>query len=340
MFNTIIVELTNFCNMSCDFCAKKASSRNYKNMDWSFFCDIIDEIADKKLARYIQLAGIGESLLYPKLFDAIEYCNNKGLVPRLITNGLTLTTELYRQMISCGLKDLYISLHNLTTESFAHRGAKSKRFEKFYLHIMECLDYHLRNKNTSKLTIALLFLNPHWIESALWDLPAIKYDTVNSRTLLTRFFRDIEFILARNGIKCNVNIDLVFQTVEKLSIFNPVNLCILNNVTLNIVPLNSQLFNTRFALAGKYSQEYKLVRKQHGKCQHLCDPMILSDGSFIPCCLDGLEELVMGKVTNETSIMDILNSDRYQGLVAGFRANNVIYSVCQECMGTLTRSGY
>ena len=77
------------------------------------------------------------------------------------------------------------------------------------------------------------------------------------------------------------------------------------------------------------------MKKTKGSCSHLGDPMILSNGSFIPCCIDGLESLVMGKVTTETPLIPIINGEKYQTLIKGFKNNNIVNPVCQECKGEL-----
>jgi len=66
----IYIELTNNCNLSCDFCARKIMQRKSGFMDESLFKKIIDEISLIRPYAHIQLFGIGESTLDKKIFGS------------------------------------------------------------------------------------------------------------------------------------------------------------------------------------------------------------------------------------------------------------------------------
>lgn len=57
---------------------------------------------------------------------------------------------------------------------------------------------------------------------------------------------------------------------------------------------------------------------------------VLADGTVVPCCLDKEGRIPLGKV-QEASIEDILNSERAQGILKGFKNNKLVESLCQRC---------
>jgi hypothetical protein len=106
--------------------------------------------------------------------------------------------------------------------------------------------------------------------------------------------------------------------LRALTLNKPVNVKIMKNVALNITPLNPQLFNSREKLKGPIGERINLVKRSRGSCPYINAPMILSNGSFVACCMDGLEEVAVGRVTKENSILQIINGGEYQNLINGF----------------------
>lgn len=65
----------------------------------------------------------------------------------------------------------------------------------------------------------------------------------------------------------------------------------------------------------------------HGLKDHIG---ILVDGSVVPCCLDHSGEITLGNI-NETSLRDILNSDRAKSIRNGFMQRIAVEPLCQSC---------
>ncbi len=57
---------------------------------------------------------------------------------------------------------------------------------------------------------------------------------------------------------------------------------------------------------------------------------VLADGTVVPCCLDKEGKIPLGHV-HESSILDILNSEKAQGILQGFKNNKLVESLCQRC---------
>ena len=57
---------------------------------------------------------------------------------------------------------------------------------------------------------------------------------------------------------------------------------------------------------------------------------ILVDGNVVPCCLDGEAKLILGNVF-ETKLAQIILNQRYQKMIAGFKNNQLVEPLCQNC---------
>lgn len=84
----LFVETCAQCNLACPYCPRE---KNSGNMPWEMFTGIIDE-AKKYGARSFSLHLFNEPLLYPRIFEAIDYIYraNKRNTILLTTNGTLL----------------------------------------------------------------------------------------------------------------------------------------------------------------------------------------------------------------------------------------------------------
>lgn len=91
--NTIVIELTNICNLKCHMCFYKTNEeRGY--MGTKNFAKVIDEIHNKNPIAKTILFYRGESLCHPQVKSMISYAKDKlkGKL-ELATNGLLLDDE-------------------------------------------------------------------------------------------------------------------------------------------------------------------------------------------------------------------------------------------------------
>jgi radical SAM protein with 4Fe4S-binding SPASM domain len=68
-----------------------------------------------------------------------------------------------------------------------------------------------------------------------------------------------------------------------------------------------------------------------GFCQGLRHHMaILSDGTVVPCCLDGNAVMSLGNIFT-TQLSSILESERSKAFIEGFRAMRAVEPLCKHC---------
>lgn len=101
-FKKIYLEITNSCNLNCEFCIK--NSRDKKFIDIENFKLILNNI--KEYTDYLYLHVLGEPLLHPKFNEIVEYASNNFKI-NVTTNGY-----LINNIKTNRIRQLNISLHD------------------------------------------------------------------------------------------------------------------------------------------------------------------------------------------------------------------------------------
>lgn len=149
------IELTNYCNLNCRWCAGSGSRRR-GYMDFSLFKNIIDQVLSEKVSvSKIHIYNVGESLLHPDFRDFLEHLGRIKERPNcvLVTNATVLSNELADSIISSGGLDLIqFSVDGGTKESYEwlRRGAK---WESTLDNILFFLDKKSEEVKTGLITI-------------------------------------------------------------------------------------------------------------------------------------------------------------------------------------------
>lgn len=107
-FKSVYIEITNICNLSCDFCPK--TKRKYKFMDKDEFNHIIEEI--KPFTNQIYFHLMGEPLLNENIEYFLKESANNDLKVNLTTNGTLLNKNTDKLINSDALRQVNISLHS------------------------------------------------------------------------------------------------------------------------------------------------------------------------------------------------------------------------------------
>lgn len=119
-YKKVYVEITNICNLKCDFCPD--TNRELKYLNTGEFLHIISEI--RPFTDYVYFHLMGEPLLNPDIEGFFSICSQFGLKVNITTNGTLL--EKHRQLLvqAPALRKVSISLHsyeaNLTKISLEH----------------------------------------------------------------------------------------------------------------------------------------------------------------------------------------------------------------------------
>ena len=339
-YNAFNIELTGRCNMACRFCGFR--HRKNEHMDFTLFKEIVDQIAKQELAQTILLAGGGEPMLYPRLMKAIQYCRRRGLFVNLITNGVLLTSEVHQELNECELNLITVSLHNLSPETFVYREMKID-FGDYFDRILGAVAFHAANRFQMGLQIALMFDREEigCTTSEAWGLPAVKADTRNASRLLQPLEKRLRRIAAKNNLSYHLTLQDMVAGCR-----TGAQLAVMGNIKLTFVGLDANISIKRRYLdtpknwtGTKRLNSIRLKTVSKGSCDtYLQSPQIFYDGTLMPCCTDAIgSEVVLGRLSSQSSITDLLSGSTYRRLIQGFEQNLIVMPTCGLCKGRLVK---
>jgi len=161
-FQKVYIEITNRCNLSCDFCPKNI--RKLQDMAPKNFNYILNEI--KEYTDLIYLHVKGEPLIHPNIKEIFEICDKNNIMVNLTTNGTLIKKNVEILSNAKSLRQINISIH-----SAVQNKKEEKEIIKYMYNIFECVErlkhntiisYRLWNVNSinenehNKLTLEML----------------------------------------------------------------------------------------------------------------------------------------------------------------------------------------
>lgn len=114
------------CNLRCVACpAGNAPAAPFKNMDFSAYTQVIDQVAPDALAVFLYV--VGEPFMNKDLALFIEYAHRRRLYSMVSTNGHFIhTPEQAERIVKSGLDELIISISGLSQAVYEkyHRNGR------------------------------------------------------------------------------------------------------------------------------------------------------------------------------------------------------------------------
>lgn len=136
MFKKIYIEITNICNLKCEFCPE--TKRNKKSMNVEDLEKIIEKTHN--YTNLICLHVKGEPLLHNQLEEILNIIDKYNLKANITTNGTLLKQNLEILKKSKAVKQINISIHSIT---------QNKKLDKKYLQEIFDSVEQLQNINIS-----------------------------------------------------------------------------------------------------------------------------------------------------------------------------------------------
>lgn len=113
------VEPTTRCNLKCIMCPHSFIPPKPIDMDFEMIKKTIDEFSEKG-GSSIKFCYLGEPLLYPKIFEAIDYAKEKGILETIMaTNGTLFTRKSLMRIIVSRLDFLIFSVDSMHPEIYS-----------------------------------------------------------------------------------------------------------------------------------------------------------------------------------------------------------------------------
>lgn len=110
MFKKIFVEITNRCNLSCDFC--RVSRRPKADLAPAAFAVLLPQLTP--FTKHLALHVLGEPLLHPQLDQFLALCQTHKMQVNLTTNGTLLPRQAPMLLAAPALRQINISLHSVS----------------------------------------------------------------------------------------------------------------------------------------------------------------------------------------------------------------------------------
>ena len=107
-FKKVYIEITNVCNLSCNFCPKTKRESGFLSVDK--FKKVISEVKDYTDHVYFHL--MGEPLLNKDLAEFLDICAENNLKVNITTNGTLLNKQKDVILNAKSLRQVNISLHS------------------------------------------------------------------------------------------------------------------------------------------------------------------------------------------------------------------------------------
>ncbi len=146
-FKKVYIEITNSCNLRCDFCPSHKREESFLSIEQ--FEEILEKL--QNFTEYLYFHLMGEPLLHPLLKDFLQLSKNKGFKVNLTTNGTLLNQAYFLQETDYQPRQINISLHSLS------QFEKEKR-DGYVREIMQFVNEIQKNSGTF-LTLRLWNLN-------------------------------------------------------------------------------------------------------------------------------------------------------------------------------------
>ena len=108
MRSRVYIEITNRCNLSCDFC--HGTRRPLRTMTPSEFRILAQKLRGE--TSYLYLHVLGEPLLHPQLPELLAIAGELGFRVCLVTNGTLLSRQRDTLLAAPALHKLSVSLHS------------------------------------------------------------------------------------------------------------------------------------------------------------------------------------------------------------------------------------
>lgn len=285
-FKKVYIEITNVCNLSCNFCPK--TGRKLQFSDEEKFKEIIEKV--KPYTDHVYFHLMGEPLLNKNLARFLEICYENGLKVNITTNGTLLEKEKDSLINAKALRQVNISLHSFEANKV------TKELEEY---VSEVLNFINEAKESIICSIRL------------WNMDNGVLNLKGKNTL-----NDDILKMLQDGLNSEVNI--------KEALSNKPGIKVSKNVYVN----SAEKF--------EWPNINREVISENAFCYGLRDQIgILVDGTVVPCCLDSEGNIPLGNIF-ESSLKDIINSQRAKELYDGFSNRKAIEELCKRC-GYVTR---
>ncbi len=233
--SSIMIELTNHCNIKCITCAREyafGEMMDKGSMDFEKFKKIIDEVYP--YVDSIGLTGLGETLLYKHFSEAVDYIRSKSkgiIISCSINAHLKTSVEIVKSVIN-KIDTIQISIDGIGE---VYNAVRRKADYNFFLENVKQIVSAAKNSSTDVMfNMVVLKENYHQMSAMLKLADELGFSYLNiipmnivSRTDLDisyyKFFQSEEFkreyFKTKGSAESYANVELTFYDFESPASF-------------------------------------------------------------------------------------------------------------------------
>lgn len=115
--STLMLELTNACNLKCIMCRNSTMKRKRGFMPLDMVKKALAEAKTLGMEK-VALYTTGESLLHPSFTEIVKMCKSDGFYCYLTSNGLPLDENMWEELVTGGLDSIKISVDGASREEY------------------------------------------------------------------------------------------------------------------------------------------------------------------------------------------------------------------------------
>ena len=321
MIDRCYIEVTNVCNLNCDFCPKHR--RQNRQLTIEEFDLLTDKIRGRVIFLYFHL--MGEPLLHPLLPDFIRIAREKGFRTVLTSNGTLLDKAL--NLMSSLPHKVQLSLHSHESNGKGKLDEYINKVMQFAIPAAEqgtCVVLRLWNQggreseNEQVMQLLEQYVKKPWRERPdgyrLCD------------NLYLEFDRKFQWPTTQEPPSSSPEGEGLLDSIDPLNdVFEQ------KEVTKNSSLGGSPMLITSEYVPKRGAEVFcKALHKQIG---------VLADGSLVPCCMDHNGDIILGNLFTQ-SLDEILDSPRAKAMVEGFRHHKATELLCRNCESGNVRNSF
>lgn len=152
MFKKIYIEITNSCNLNCNFCIGTNEEKRFLSED--DFIIILDKL--KGYTKYLYFHILGEPFMHPKINKFIDLAYDNGFNVNITTNGF-----LINRLNTDKVRQINISLHSLNLDNNLIEKYMNNIFNVVDKYNNTIVSYRMWLDNPNK-DIILNIINKHY----------------------------------------------------------------------------------------------------------------------------------------------------------------------------------
>ena len=330
------IDVTSRCNFKCAFCPVKILDRKAVDFDLDRAKELLAEVSTLGSVEFVNFTLLGEPLLYPGIFELLEYAHILGLSTYIVTNGSLFSDKIVAQLVQHSPALIKVSLQSLDESEFKQIRGTSLSYENYLKSIRNMLVQRINQPDQFQSTVRIdIAINPRnsLMRSMLGYSLGEKSIEMEPEALAQTIYEFCQFLQeeipsVKPDKKSIVQrVRRVFTTPmsdlpSALDISNP-----LVKLADNVV-ISTKTFIDFMEMSNYHKARYAYCRPK--------DLVVNINGDVTLCCQDWAGKNVLGNVFEGSLKEILLNSEE---AIKALWTGKPDFEFCYQCTGAPTRRG-